>query len=342
MRNGFIPTFVSFDTLAEDAIVVDPTDALIDGLDAASGDIAIDPLRLLATMCSEGSIDANERDAGEILHRMFKAGTSHLGGSGKYDWRDKDGKWTRCEQPRKDILAKLDETIEAVRSIHRSRAVRHALAAAQPVADIDNLSALAAGLEDVVRIWWGAGKRNAVVTMSGISLAAVAFGDDRVLHAENDNEAPDATRVLEGFERMWKRGQLDKIPRINESLYAAGLRYRTDHHSAGLAPLGAIDYGREKVDCGSGAGTSVGGLYGSDRAVFALERYRQARAAMGTRFAPVVDAVLIDGKTLEEAGEVIGQRGRGARIAVAGDRLSSGLRNLAVFYGTLTRREAAA
>lgn len=334
----YAPDIISLDSLAEDALAYDPTDAMNAALEN-NGEIVIEPARIIARLHQEGSIDDAGRDAADILHKMFAVGSAkHLRDLGRYDWRDKDGKWSKVQQPRPDILAKVGETVAAIRSQHRRKAVRHALACVQPVADIDNLAYLAAGIEDVARIWWGAVKRP-VIVVNGITMPA--FGDMRAAEAENDNTATDARRLVEGFERMWKRGQLDRNPDINESLYAAGLRYRQDHHSAGLAPLGAIDYGREYVDGGSGAGTSVGGLFGSENATRAIERFRAARRAMGDRFAPVVDAVVLEGRTLEEAGELAGQNGRGAKIAVAGDRLAFGLRELAVFYGIITRRQAA-
>lgn len=333
------PDIISLDSLAEDALSYDPTDAMNAALDN-TGEIAIEPARIITRLHQEGSIDDAGRDAADILHKMFVMSSPWLRelGPAKYDWRDKDGKWSMVQQPRHAVAAKVDETIAAIRSQHRRKAVRHALACVRPAADIDNLAYLAAGIEDVARIWWGAAKRP-VIVVNGITMPA--FGDMRAAGAENDNTAPDARRLVEGFERMWKRGQLDRNPDINESLYAAGLRYRQDHHSAGLAPLGAIDYGREYVDGGSGAGTSVGGLFGSESATRAIERFRAARRAMGDRFAPVVDAVVLDGRTLEDAGELAGQNGRGAKIAVAGDRLAFGLRELAVFYGIMTRQQAA-
>lgn len=334
------PDIISLDHLAEDALSYDPTDALNDALDN-TGEIAIEPERIIARLHQEGSINDAERDAAAILHKMFKIGSPWLRefGPATYDWRDKDGKWSRVQQPRSDILAKVDETIEAVRSTLRRRAVRHALACVQPVADIDNLAALAAGIEDVARTWWGVTKRP-VIVVNGITMPA--FGDARTADAENDNDAPDARRIVEGFERMWKRGQLDRNHDMNESLYLAGLRYRQDHHSAGLAPLGAIDYTRDHVDGGSGAGTSAGGLFGSENATQALERYRSARRAMGARYAAVVDAVVLDGRTLEDAGLQESRYKSGKQAAaVAQERLDIGLRDLAVFYGIITRRQAA-
>ena len=332
------PDMISLDALAEDAISYDPTDAMNDALDK-TGEVAIEPARLIARLHHEGSIDDTGRDAADILNKMFTVGSATLRDPGRYDWRDKDGRWSRVTQPRREIAAKVDETVMAVRSKTRRVAVCHALACRQPVADLDNLAPLAAGIEDVARCWWGAAKRP-VVVVKGITMPA--FGDVRAASAENDNAAPGARRLVEGFERMWKRGQLDRNPDLNESLYAAGLRYRQDHHSAGLAPLGAIDYGREQVDGGSGAGTAAGGLFGSEAATRALERYRAARRAMGDRFSPVIDAVVIEGRTLAEAGAAVGRYSAGARAeAQAAERLDLGLRELAIFYGVITRRQAA-
>ncbi|MEZ0212452.1 MAG: DUF6456 domain-containing protein [Xanthobacteraceae bacterium] len=335
-QQEFEPELISLDSLAEDSVLYDPTNDIHTALDD-TGEIAIEPMRYIARLHQDGSINAVERDAAEIMHRMFSIGSTPLRDLAFYDWRDAAGKWTRRQEARSVILAKVDATIEGVRSLHRRRAVRHALACASPIADIGDPSALAAGIEDVARLWWGVHKRNTVV-INGITMPRVTPAEARVAAAVNDNDEPGVKRIVEGFDRMHARGQLDAEPLINRALYTAGCRYQQDHHAAGLSPLGAMDYSRVFVDGGEGGG----GLFGSENATRALQRFRSARVRMGDRFGPAVDAVVIEGKTLEDAGiSLTKYKSAKQAAAVAQDRLDVGLRLLAVHYGTLVHRQAA-
>jgi hypothetical protein len=68
----------------------------------------------------------------------------------------------------------------------------------------------------------------------------------------------------------------------------------------------------------------------------ARDRYRKARVLLGTHYGPAVDAVVVEGASLGEAGLKISHyKDRGKAIAAASERLNGGLRLLAQHYGIL-------
>lgn len=307
----------------------------------ADGDptVPIEPLRLLANLATSGALSSDERDAGEILHRLATASRSQLKGPATVNWRDKEGKWSSVSKPRLALREMLEKAMQSVRTPKRERAVRMALVIENPRANLDATHQLTAGIGDVARGWWG-NKAKPTVLSRNVSLPKISLGENDAtkerLVAANDNvEAIDGVRRLfdTAFDVMAKRKQLDEDPSINELLFTAGRLYQQDHHAAGFEPLGAIDYSRPIVD-GSG-GQAV-----SERSAIAKDRFRAARRAIGARYGAVVDAVVLEGKTLLDAGRAhCGYTGKDTATAAAKERLNAGLRVLAQLYG-LTRLAA--
>lgn len=221
----------------------------------------------------------------------------------------------------------------------RERAVRMALVIDEPRADMDRTHQITAGVADVSRHWWGA-KAKATALSGKVSVARISLGENDAtserLVAANDNfeTVHGARRLFDtAFDVLAKRKQLDEDVGMNELLFTAGRLYQQDHHSAGLEPLGAIDYSRPMVD---GAGSQLI----SERSAIAKDRFRAARRSIGSRYGAVVDAVVLEGKTLLDAGRAhCGYVGKDTATAAAKERLNAGLRVLASVYG-LTRRAA--
>ncbi|OWK24145.1 hypothetical protein AJ87_24335 [Rhizobium yanglingense] len=173
-----------------------------------------------------------------------------------------------------------------------------------------------------------------------MSVARISLGEndatsERLVAANDNHETADGARRLfdTAFDVLAKRKQLDEDAGMNELLFTAGRLYQQDHHSAGFEPLGAIDYSRPMVD---GAGSQPV----SERSAIAKDRFRAARRAVGNRYGAVVDAVVLEGKTLLEAGRAhCGYSGKDTATAAAKERLNAGLRILASIYG-LTRKVA--
>lgn len=151
------------------------------------------------------------------------------------------------------------------------------------------------------------------------------------LRAANDNFVVDpetrAVRIQSPIARLKATGK------INGVQAEAADRFYADYYAAGLAPLGAIDYGKAIVD-----GTSPAGQ--SDRREAASNRYRGACDAIGSSVTlKFVDRVVLREIAVETAGRDISHRSdaREAR-AVAMDRLYEGLDALAEFYRLIPRR----
>lgn len=133
---------------------------------------------------------------------------------------------------------------------------------------------------------------------------------ERMLKAANDND------LLEGVVRLsdWPIARLLHGKRIDREEAAAGERLAELHHFAGMAPLGAFDYGRPKVDGGTG-GNVIDGRFA------AKARYRSHVDAMGD-LGRLVVAVSCENHMPAESQIV---------------PLRIGLRRLAEFIGLVTR-----
>lgn len=271
---------------------------------------------ILGWLTTNDYINGDERDAGEHLIKLASITRSKLTSPiVRYSARTPNGKWKQAEVQRHTVRPALDACLSAVRYEPRRKATAQAFVVEETNIDTANPHRVAQGLADVARHLWGV-KRTAATPI-------VAANDN-----EEQEETPViATRRSDNFQRMHTAGQLDKDAETNDVLHAAGLRYSNDHYMAGLQPLGAIDYSRVSVDGGSGEGMG-------ERMAQSRSRYRKARVLLGTHYGPVVDAVVVEGQSLGEAGLKISHyKDRGKAIAAAGERLNGGLRLLAQHYG---------
>lgn len=266
-------------------------------------------------------IGADERDAGDHVIKLASIARSSLTSPlVRYTARTADRKWRQVEVQRHTIRPALDACIDAIRYQPRRKALVQALVVEDTNIDLDNPHRVAQGLADVARHLWG--------SKSSVAVPILAANDNRP-HVDAAEAKGGVFRTSDNFQRMHTAKQLDDDPEANDVLHAAGLRYAQDHHLAGLNPLGAIDYSRVQVDCGSSEGMPT-------MMADARERYRVARSLLGARYGAVVDAVVIEGKSLGQVGaEVTRFRDRGKAIAAAGERLNGGLRLLAQKYGIL-------
>jgi hypothetical protein len=149
---------------------------------------------------------------------------------------------------------------------------------------------------------------------------------ERLRHA-NDNHAKiagGATRVDDiQVIRLQRAGRLTNVQ------LAAAEQYFADWYNAGLAPLGAVDYGKEHVD-GSKPMTV------SERRMAAADRYNAATAVLG-RYARAIELVVLLDHTVEYVGRDVGY-GNAPQARVCGiERLEGGLDLLAVHYRLLPR-----
>lgn len=150
------------------------------------------------------------------------------------------------------------------------------------------------------------------------------------LRAANDNFVVDpATRAYHftdtPVDRLQAAGKLTNVQA------EAAQRFYADFYAAGLSPLGAIDYSKDHVD-----GTPP--TWQSDYRMSASDRYRSACGSMTAQTRKFVDRVVLREMSVEAAGrDVTGRANAREARAVAMDRLSEGLNDLAVFYKLITR-----
>lgn len=291
------------------------------------------PLDYLDNLVTEGEIGTHQRDAGEIIRRLGQHAISNQPHSATvvFPWRYANGIWTNLFEAKRQVIDRYEDAMSKAANDTQRREINRALVARDPDYP-QSPTQLAHGLKLIARHWWGS---DAVKTSSsnGVTLAAVA-------PPENDN-TPTPERVAKGtgrdnFERLYNRGQLDDDKDVAETLYAAGLRYETDYNSGWSGMYGSPDYSKPLVDGGGESRVPI-----SERQQGARDRVRVARKAMTKRYADVVEAVVVNGISLEEAGrKYSGYNGRDAAIASAKERLGVGLRALAFHYGISSRRAA--
>jgi hypothetical protein len=220
--------------------------------------------------------------------------------------------------------------------------VRLALMARERDMNWNDTSALSCGLEDIANHLWP--KEAAATTQrNGVTLAN-AGEDTQDATPERLAQAGEAQRLDDKgvrrlndspFGRMHARGQLDPDSGINDILYSAGRNYHQDWYYSGLGGISGIDYSR----VGSGGGTESSPAYMMPRSEFALGhrlQFRKAREALGERYRPVADAVVLEERGIPEiAYEISGYKGPDAGSAATRERLNTALRRLAVFYGLM-------
>lgn len=278
---------------------------------------------ILGWLLTNGHIGDDERDAGEHLTKLASITRSSLTNPVvRYSARTDDKKWRTVEVQRHSIRPALDACISAIRYDPRRKATVQALVVDEPSIDLDNPHRVAQGLADVARHLWG--------TKANVTPILAAANDNQA-QVDAAEAAGTTFRRSDNFQRLHTARQLDKDPETNDALHAAGLRYASDHYLAGLQPLGAIDYSRTKVDCGSGEGMN-------DSAIQARSRYRRARTLLGAHYGPTVDAVVVEGHSLGDTGlKTTHFKDKGKATAAAGERLNGGLRLLATSYGILRK-----
>ncbi|MGX1786853.1 DUF6456 domain-containing protein [Bosea sp. NPDC055332] len=294
------------------------------------------PLDYLDTLLDNGDIGAAQRDAGEIFRRLGQHALSDAtpASTVSFPWRYANGVWSTLFEPKRLVVDRYEQAREAAGNNERRRELTRALVAREPEYP-RSPTVLAEGLRQVAQHWWG---REALRTTAsnGVTLAATAANDNTPTPERKAQGDVEGTRARDNFERLLVRGQIDEDDEVAATLFAAGLRYETDSAVAWSGQYGSPDYSRPIVDGGTDR------LPVSERQQSARDRVRQARAAMGARYAEVVDAVVLHGLTLEAAGRRhCGYRGTDTAAAAAKERLNTGLRCLAVHYGIVVMRRAA-
>jgi hypothetical protein len=326
----------------------DPTDRLHDAIDGLKRPTApTDPIRFLAYLFQTLDISADERDAGEIFHRIAARSIADISPSARHNvpWKSEDGKWSVRTVTRAEAKTLLDVAMAAIKSDRRRRAVMLALGARESSIDWERLVTLVAGLEDLARFWIGGQQptQETIVNRLGVTMPKILGDNDatpeRLAKAENDNDLAEvngARRMDDWpFERMRARRQLDRNHEVNETLYAAGLRYFQDWNLAGMSGIATPDLARPMVDGGKVPGGTM-----PERRMARMQSFSAARRALGPRYWRVIDPVVIEGRSIADIRhDVTGLSHNHSASAAAIERLNAGLRRLAAHYGLM--REAA-
>lgn len=291
------------------------------------------PLDYLDNLVTEGEISTHQRDAGEIIRRLGQHAISNQPHSATvaFPWRYANGIWTNLFEQKRQVIDRYEDAMSQAANDTQRREINRALVARDPDYP-QSPTQLANGLKLIARHWWGS-QAAKTTSSNGVTLAAVS-------EPANDN-APTPERLAKGagrdnFERLYNRGQLDDDKDVAETLYAAGLRYETDYNSGWSGMYGSPDYSKPIVDGGGEARVPI-----SEKQQGARDRVRVARRAMTQRYADVVEAIVINGMSLEEAGrQYSGYRGAMQAQTAAKERLNTGLRALAFHYGISLSRSA--
>ncbi|CAN7599964.1 DUF6456 domain-containing protein [Bosea sp. LjRoot237] len=292
------------------------------------------PLDYLDSLLDAGDITTAQRDAGEIFRRLGQHALSAAtpATTVSFPWRYANGVHSTLFEPKRLVVERYEAAREAAGNNERRREITRALVARVPDYPASP-SLIAEGLRQIALHWWGKDALR-TTTKHGVTLAATAANDNTPTPERAAHGTPATGR--DNFERLLVRGQIDEDPEVATALYAAGLRYETEHAVAWSGQYASPDYSKPVVDGGSDRAPV------SERQQSARERLRQARASMGVRYAEVVDAVVLQGLTLEAAGRrFCGYRQPDSARAAAKERLNAGLRSLAVHFGIAVRRKAA-
>ncbi len=153
---------------------------------------------------------------------------------------------------------------------------------------------------------------------------AVVDPSGRVLTAANDNYRQDpVTRAYHvqdsPVERLAAAGKLSAVQK------QAADRFFADYYNAGLAPLGAVDYGKAHVDGSSPS-------YGSDFRHGAADRWNNACKALSAGTLKIVDRVVLREMSVELSGRDMGYNNAPQARAVAMWALTDGLDTLGRHY----------
>lgn len=150
--------------------------------------------------------------------------------------------------------------------------------------------------------------------------------------AKSESTVTEGTRQFQDelLVRMASKGQLYPDTDTNAALLMAGTKYHEDWYGGGMGGLQAIDYGKVS----GGQGGSGSSMPASRIAAQHRANYRQARAAVPSRWRKPLEAILLEGQSDLVA---IGKAASGAASphtarAVALERFTTGLYLLAKHY----------
>lgn len=131
------------------------------------------------------------------------------------------------------------------------------------------------------------------------------------------------------FDILYLKNLLDPDPRSNAILHSAGIRYHSDWRNSGMEAIAAINY--DRIGGGS-SGTAPGFMPATERQMIYRQSYRAARAYMGDKYAPVVEGLVLLGRSSKDCYPETGYRAEQyAQIAVR-ERLWGGLTRLSEHY----------
>ena len=148
--------------------------------------------------------------------------------------------------------------------------------------------------------------------------------------AKPSDKPPAASRETSTpFEIMYHKGQLDRDPKFNAILHSAGTRYFSDWRQSGMEPISAMNYLR--ASAGSSGG-SPGFMPVTERQMIYRQSYRNARAAMGDKYAAIVDPIVLEGRTSADMRQETGYKARQYASVAVMERLAAGLMCLARHY----------
>ena len=129
-----------------------------------------------------------------------------------------------------------------------------------------------------------------------------------------------------------KRKRLDPDPERAAAMLRAGRRYEELRRKSGLLPIKAQDFTAVRS-------TAIGsGFCGTDAKAEAWDLYSAARSAMRADECRVVDAVVLEERSLHDVGSTLGRLPSGERnaaIGIAAYVLRDGLERLAIHFGFL-------
>lgn len=149
--------------------------------------------------------------------------------------------------------------------------------------------------------------------------------------------ADQVQRVQEGpLAWLASRRFLDRRnPERNQALADAGEEYRRHWYLSGLSPIAAMDPTRPPV---RGESMPPGFMPATERQAYHRQQYRRGEEALGMFFSVVVNAVVLEERSLEDVGKQV-SRYSNAKLcrAIALDRLIEGLRLLAEEYGFISK-----
>lgn len=162
----------------------------------------------------------------------------------------------------------------------------------------------------------------------------MAGGDLDTLQAEQGAARDQCIRVpSDPLDRLYKRGLLHRDEEMNEILHSAGLEYRGLWWRSGLGrSCSSMNISGVFLPAGErNPGMPVG-----EHQAHCRVKWRQAREVLGFYFNRVIDPIVLDGDDVEAVGRLVtGRTDSRQSSAVAVDRLSEGLRILAVHFALL-------